>query len=1111
MSSLTRDERKALERVVLAARKEAEAGARRALEALAVEEPKPHKAMAAEQQQLRARLRAHGRQLGDKRNENGGQETKRLVEECAYEHWHRLLFARFLGENELLVEPESGEPLTLGLVKDLAQEKGEDWVDLASRFAEVMLPQIFRTGDPALALRLPLETRQVLEQKLEELPPETFRAEDALGWVYQFWQSERKDEVNASEKKIGADELAAVTQLFTEDYMVLFLLHNTLGAWWAAKRKEAGKDHQLPGYEWTYLRFKDDGTPAAGAYEGWPREAKAVTVLDPCMGSGHFLVFALPILVGMRMEEEGLAKEAAIDAVLAENIYGLELDPRCTQIAAFNLALAAWKMGGYRPLPSLNLACSGLGINAKEEEWVKLAGKEPRLKEAMRELYRLFERAPILGSLIDPKQAVKGDLLTAGFEEVKGLLEKALTAEEGDEARGELAVTAKGLLKAAELLGGSFTLVATNPPYLGRGKQCAALRMHCEKSFPSSKADLSTCFVERAYGAAGEGGTCALVLPQNWLFLGVFKRLRKSLLGGGQLNALARLGPAAFHDMNWWAATTSLVALSRKPPHEEHEYFSVSAAETKNTEEKSRLLRVSALRAVQQSTQFENPDWVIIDDAVDRSRILGAFAGCYQGIGTADISRFVACFFELPSVGGSWEPYQMAPESGVLFSGCHSVLRWEEGRGELAHSERARVCGQPAWGRVGVAASVTGAIYRSLFFGTKFDCTAATVVPVEPSDDTAVIAFVLDPQFPSVVRGVDQALSVTESSFLKAPFDVEHWRKVAAEKYPHGLPQPHSDDPTQWLFSGHPKGSEAPLHVAVARLVGYRWPRQTGSSFMDCPALGPDGLEPFADADGIVCLAPLRGELSASDRLKGLLAKAYGSEWKATKLSELLKQVEADSLEEWLRNEFFKQHCEVFHQRPFVWQIWDGVKNGFSALVNYHKLAGSKGEGRRTLESLVYAYLGDWISKQKAAVKDEVDGAELKLAAAEHLKRELEKILEGEPPYDIFVRWKPLSEQPVGWDPDVNDGVRVNIRPFMSAAPANGRGCLLRTAPKITWGKDKGKEPERPKAEYPWLWGWNEKAQDFAGGRFDGRRWNDLHYSTSMKEAARPQTRKARG
>ena len=395
MASLDRTLRKDLENAVKKARRLAETGARKAIELLAVQHHEPWPTLNPEQRQLRNRLRAHGRQLGDRLDgEKGSQGVERLVGECAYEHWHRMLFARFLAENNLLIEPDSGMPLTLDECRELAREQGTDWLPLASSFAQRMLPQIFRSDDPVLQVALPPEAREGLEQTLKGLPTEALLADDSLGWVYQFWQAERKEQVNDSGVKIGAEELPAVTQLFTEDYMVLFLLHNTLGAWWAGKHLASHPDLgalaesedelrqacSVGGVEWTYLRFVREGDrgpwrPAAGTFEGWPKAAKEVTVMDPCMGSGHFLVFALPILVAFRMAEEGLSLEQAVDAVLRDNLFGLEIDPRCTQIAAFNLALAAWKMAGHRALPQLNLACSGLSIGVSKVEWIRLAEK----------------------------------------------------------------------------------------------------------------------------------------------------------------------------------------------------------------------------------------------------------------------------------------------------------------------------------------------------------------------------------------------------------------------------------------------------------------------------------------------------------------------------------------------------------------------------------------------------------------------------------------------------------------------------------------------------------------------------------------------------------------
>ena len=518
MATLARDRRKDLERAVKQARRVAEAGTRKALEELGVHHHEPYGSMTPEQRALRNRLRAHGRQLGDQRDRRKGtQKIGRLIQECAYEHWHRMLFARFLADTDLLIEPESGVAITLDECQELAREQGADWVALASDYAERMLPQIFRTDDPVLQVTLPPETRSELEDLLKAVPRDIFTADDSLGWVYQFWQAEKKQQVNRSETKIGADELPAVTQLFTEDYMVLFLLHNTLGAWWAGKvlandptlassaqsEEDLRNTCKVGDIDWTYLRFfrdlGEDGSegpwrPVAGTFEDWPKAAKDLTVLDPCMGSGHFLVFALPILVAFRMAEERLSETAAVDAVLRANLFGLEIDPRCTQIAAFNLAFAVWRRVGYRALPSVNLACSGLTIGVTKVEWLRLAekaiaaaspvtagdllgaednlstrGLDERAKHGLEAFYDLFTKAPWLGSLIDPRKA-GADFFREGFDQLEPLIASILAKADSDDDR-EMAVAAQGLAKAASILAAQFTLVATNVPYLGIRKQ----------------------------------------------------------------------------------------------------------------------------------------------------------------------------------------------------------------------------------------------------------------------------------------------------------------------------------------------------------------------------------------------------------------------------------------------------------------------------------------------------------------------------------------------------------------------------------------------------------------------------------------------------------------
>ena len=430
-----------------------------------------------------------------------------------------MLFARFLAENHLLMHPD-GVAVSLEECEELAaSERAPNGYVLAARYASRMLPQIFRLDDVLLEIEFAPEQRLALEKLLASLPRETFLADDSLGWVYQFWQTKKKDEVNKSGDKIDGRTLPAVTQLFTEDYMVQFLLHNTIGAWWCARHEikgppgGAGVPAGKAPVAMEYLRWKDDGTPAAGSFDGWPKSLKEFTMLDPCCGSGHFLVAAFRLLVPLRMHDEGLSAEEACDAVLRENLFGLELDPRCTQIAAFALALAAWTYPGpdgqplgYRPLPTLNIACSGQGVVGSKEDWARFAGSDGRFREGMERLYDLFQQAPDLGSLLDPR-TVTEDLFALGFDTLKGTVERALKKIEArdDPDRAALGVAAQGIALAASLMSREFTLVATNVPYLARSKQDESCRITSRDVHSAAKADLATAFVERcldycAYG-----------------------------------------------------------------------------------------------------------------------------------------------------------------------------------------------------------------------------------------------------------------------------------------------------------------------------------------------------------------------------------------------------------------------------------------------------------------------------------------------------------------------------------------------------------------------------------------------------------------------------------
>ena len=1173
MPALAAELRKDLERVIIKARNLVVADVTDRLKELNVHEGK-RGALSDAQAKLRIRLRAHGKQIGDIRNsQSETQQIDRLVQECAYEQWHRMIFVRFLAENEFLVDPEYGQSVSMEALVEIAEEsKVDPWV-LGGQFASAALPAIFRKEDPLLEVRLSQENQLQLNGLLDSLPPEVFTADDSLGWVYQFWQSEEKDRVNASGDKIDGRSIPAVTQLFTEHYMVLFLLHNTLGAWHAGKvlaenpalaidaKNEAELRRAVAletagGYDFEYLRFvrepaasvsgkalaagssdaaRIDDAPAAsavgsqeeelgpwrpmgGTYSGWPRTAAELKVLDPSCGSGHFLVAAFELLVRLRMFEESLSIEAAVEAVLRDNLFGLEIDPRCTQIAAFNVAMAVWKLTGPKPLPPMrNIACSGTPLGSSRDEWMKsltVALPNSNLGFQWGQLYDMFSKADTLGSLINPQRFFGSGLITdEQLTQISQALNTVIVADRNaTEEQQELAAAAQGLTRASELLAGRYSLVITNVPYLGRGKQNDHLKEYLDTQYALGKADLATAFVLRCLELCSQGGSTALVTPQNWLFMTTYKQLREALLSNREWSFLIRLGAGAFEAISGEVVNVALVCLNANSPRDNGDITGIDVSDSKTPKEKSNRLRGNDTReisTVSQSGQFSNPD-VRISLSVTRPALLfSKYASAYVGLGTGDSPAYIRNYWELPQITSNWTLHQGAVDDSILYGGLSHIVAWttdnrvrgltEEAKAQIHNQDQS---GQQAWGKPGVAISLMGTLRASLFSGERFDKSLAVIVPHIPDDLLAIWEFATSSEFNTHVREIDRNLMCSGGALTKIEFDRKMWRNLASQVHPHGLPEPESEDPTQWLFHGRPEESTAPLQVAVARLLGYRWPAELDSEMRlsqrarDLVARCRE-LDEFVDDDGIVCIPSVRGEDPASDRLLRLLHAARVNH--------------SENLETWLRDKFFQEHCEVFHQRPFIWHIWDGKKDGFAALINYHKLAGP--QGKKLLESLTYSYLGDWITRQEAAVKNNESGADDRLLAAKELQEQLEAILHGEPPYDIFVRWKPLHKQPIGWTPDINDGVRMNIRPFMLAELSRGRkgAGVLRFPPKIKWIKDRGKEPKRPPEDFPWFWSWDEKKDDptnFTGGRkFTGDRWNDLHYTIDFKQNARKKPR----
>ena len=519
-------------------------------------------------------------------------------------------------------------------------------------------------GDPAIALRPSTAALLDCVALLGDAPAgtphgraESVRAEmdaafadpDAIGWAYQFYQEEAKAQVylrlKAGKKVVTRDEIAAATQLFTEPYMVKWLLQNSLGR----SYHEAYPDSALPaGWEY-YIRPERLDPPAFSTLVG-------LSLLDPCMGSGHFLREAFDMFVAMYREQQPDLSAAEIaDRILADHLHGIDIDPRAAGLAAFTLYARAWELlrderrvrrqagtGTYTPT-AMNLATTpdriAPGALARHLE----RHPEDRMLEALLQgVFAALEQADILGSLLRPREHLQAavaklrqlhqlQLGTVEEQELQAAIEAVAQSDPAHleemlldrvaagfaiEARGVGDVAAQLFGRAAErgvrllqLLDRQYAVVVTNPPYMGSKNMDTTTLKYVERHYPSGKRDLYAAFILRNLELAGPGGRVAMVTQQSWMFLGSFAYLRAvpeeelaavrakggftGLLRETSLEAVAHLGRYAFSEIGNAVVAPVLFALRKQPLNHSERLWACRLTTPRPSEQQAALLRVA--------------------------------------------------------------------------------------------------------------------------------------------------------------------------------------------------------------------------------------------------------------------------------------------------------------------------------------------------------------------------------------------------------------------------------------------------------------------------------------------------------------------------------------
>lgn len=389
------------------------------------------------------------------------------------------------------------------------------------------MPNVFEPVGSAFELLLPdglLRPDGVIARMVEDIPEEDWReGVEIVGWIYQYYVSERKDEYFAAKRKATREDLAPATQLFTPKWIVRYLTQNSLGRLWMLNHPESNLASKMEYYI----------APEGGAETEF-REVDSpedLSVVDPACGSGHILVYAFDLLAQI-YEEQGYSRRDIPQLILQNNIYGLEIDPRAAAMASFALTMKACELDSrfLRRNVSPNITVLNLiEFTEEEREAIARIAKEQESLDAPfllsnAELMDVLEHLDEAGSLFAPTEAN----LNSIREALDRMVEQDLF-HHSESAESKL----KAALEELEPLARRYDAVVANPPYLAN--MDAWLSDWVKKNYPDEKRDLCTCFIARGLKFADDGGFVAVITSDTCMYISSFEKMRKAILDGSAI------------------------------------------------------------------------------------------------------------------------------------------------------------------------------------------------------------------------------------------------------------------------------------------------------------------------------------------------------------------------------------------------------------------------------------------------------------------------------------------------------------------------------------------------------------------------------------------------
>ena len=471
--------------------------------------------------------------------------------------------------------------------------------------------------------------------------------------MYQYYNTEPKDEVFALLKKnvkITKERIPAATQLFTPDWIVRYMVENSLGRLWVEGHPNEGLKSG-----WKYYLEEAEQEPEVVAQLEKIRAEYAelnpedIKVIDPCMGSGHILVYAFDVLMQI-YEAQGYTQRDAAKSILKNNLYGIDIDTRAYQLAYFAVMMKARQYNrrifNEHIMPNL-MAVKNTGTISKYA--LKRLGEHEKLAKRLMDD---FTDAEEYGSILDVHYSAEAldtlqEKITAinEFEDIPDLLAQMEC--------GECKSVVEPLIRQARIMGQKYDVVITNPPYMGASGMSAKLSDFVKKNFPDSKADMFAVFIEKCGMMLKKNGYQAMITQQAWMFLSSYEKLRNKLQYTDTIN-MAHLGARAFEEIAGEVVqTVSFVLSSRSIPKYKALYCRLTEATTQNGKENlflsgnNRFSRSKELFALIPGTLngYYLSDSVF--DIFEKGEPLGKAGNARQGLGTSDNARFLRIWSEV--------------------------------------------------------------------------------------------------------------------------------------------------------------------------------------------------------------------------------------------------------------------------------------------------------------------------------------------------------------------------------------------------------------------------------------------------------------------------------